>query len=474
MKTVYSFLFVVSILSSPAFAQVRLPALFSDNVILQQRTEAAIWGWAKPESTLSLTTSWNKRNYKTKCDNEGKWKLQITTPAAGGPYEILVSDGVPITIHNVLIGEVWVCSGQSNMEMPMKGFTGEPVLGSNEDILRSKNSSIRLITVPRSALVRPNDDFKGQWSEADPGSVSTFSATAYYFARLVNEILDVPVGLINVSYSGSNIEAWMHESWLRSFNVTGIPTTPDSIRVPNRTPTVLFNGMLSPVIGYTMKGCLWYQGESNYTDPGQYEKLFETMVRQWRASWNIGEFPFYYAQIAPFDYSRFTPGDKREILNSAYFRDVQRKCMDKIPNCGMAVLMDTGEKNSIHPARKKEAGSRLAYWALAKTYGLKSFGYASPSYDTMTVTENKVVISFNNVANGITSFGKEITCFEIAGPDKHFYPATAVLGRKSVTLTSPQVKIPVAVRYAFRDFVIGELFSTEGLPVSSFRTDNWE
>jgi sialate O-acetylesterase len=360
------------------------------------------------------------------------------------------------------------------MEMPMKGFTGEPVQGSNEDILRSRNSSLRLITVPRSSDVKPLDDFKAQWLEANPESVSAFSATAYYFGRLVNEILGVPVGLVHVSYSGSSIEAWMHESWLKPFNVKGIPVTKDSIRVPNRTPTALFNGMLSPVVGYTMKGCLWYQGESNYTDPDTYEKLFETMVKEWRASWNIGEFPFYYAQIAPFDYSRFTPGDNREILNSAYFREAQRKCMKTIPNSGMAVLMDTGEKNSIHPSRKKEAGTRMAYWALAKTYDIKGLGYASPSYDTMTVTGNKAVISFTNVANGITSFGKELTCFEMAGPDKHFYPATAVLGRKSVTLTSPQVAEPVAVRYAFKDFIVGDLFSTEGLPVSSFRTDNWK
>jgi sialate O-acetylesterase len=477
MKTTYSFLilFIVYFFSSEVFAQVKLPALFSDNMVLQQRSEAAIWGSAKAGAAVSVSTSWDKKKYKAKADQAGKWKLKVATPSAGGPYEITISDGTaPVILHNLLIGEVWVCSGQSNMEMPMKGFKGQPVLGSNEDILRSKNSAIRFITVPRSSQVEPQHDFKGQWLEAAPESVSEFSATAYYFGSLLHELLDVPIGLVNVSYGGSNVEAWMNEAWLKPFNIKGIPATKDSIKVPNRTPTVLYNGMLHPVIGFTMKGCIWYQGESNYTAPAQYEKLFETMVREWRNAWGLGEFPFYYAQIAPFNYAQYTPDAPGKLLNSAFLRDAQRKAMDKIPNCGMAVLMDTGEKECIHPARKKEAGHRLAYWALAKTYGVKGFGYASPVFDTMAVTNDKVVVSFENIPNGLTSFGKELTCFEIAGADKHFYPAKAVIGRKSVTLTAPEVKEPVAVRYAFQNFVVGDLFSTEGLPASSFRTDDWE
>ena len=285
---------------------------------------------------------------------------------------------------------------------------------------------------------------------------------------------DVPIGLINVSYGGSNIEAWMHRDWLESFGIKDIPIVKDSISVPNRTPTVLFNGMLSPLIGYTIRGALWYQGESNYTNPSQYETLFPTMVKEWRSLWGIGDFPFYYAQIAPFDYSTFTPNDTVKAPNAAYLRDAQRKCESVIPNSGMAVLMDTGEKKSIHPSRKKEAGERLAYLALAKTYGVTGFGYASPGYETIAITDNRAVITFTNIPNGITSFGRELKCFEIAGADQKFYPATVTLGRKSVTLTSPDVPKPVAVRYAFKSWVVGDLFSTEGLPVSSFRTDNWE
>lgn len=475
MRTIFLSLLLLTFSSTiDAVAQVKLPALFSDNMVLQQQSEVALWGSAKPRATLTVSTSWDKKKYKTTIDDAGKWKLKVATPAAGGPYEVSISDGTTLTLRNVLIGEVWVCSGQSNMEMPMKGFKGQPVLGSNEDILRSKNPSIRFITVPRSSHIEPQADFKGQWSEAAPESVAEFSATAYYFGSLLQELLNVPVGLISVSYGGSKVEAWMHESWLKPFDIKGIPVVKDSIKVPNKTPTVLYNAMLHPVIGYTMKGCIWYQGESNYTAPAQYEKLFETMVHEWRGSWGLGDFPFYYAQIAPFNYATYTADAPGKELNSALLREAQCKAMNTIPNCGMAILMDTGEKDCIHPARKKEAGHRLAYWALAKTYGVKGFAYASPVFDTLAIKGNTAIVAFENVPNGLTSFGKELTCFEIAGADKHFYPAKAVLKQKSVTLSAPEVKEPVAVRYAFQNFVVGDLFSTDGLPVSSFRTDDWE
>ena len=455
-------------------AKVKLSPLFSDNMVLQQQDSVAVWGWADRQMDVSVVTSWNKRSYSVKPDREGKWKVIIKTPEAGGPYEITISDGTARTLKNVLIGEVWLCSGQSNMEMPMKGFPGQPVEGSNMDILKSANTNIRLISVPRSSQTEPQDDFKGEWKEANPESVSNFSATAYYFGRLLQKILDVPVGLIDVSYGGSCVQAWMSKNTAVSFEDKNVPEKGDSIPVPNRTPTVLFNGMLYPVIGYGIKGCIWYQGETNYIEPDRYEELFPIMVNEWRTLWRIGEFPFYYAQIAPFDYSVFTPTEFHEKYNSAYLRDALRKASDKIPNSDMAILMDIGEKNSIHPAKKKVGGQRLALLALAETYGLKGFGYKSPSFNALEIKASTIVVSFNNAKNGLTSFGKELTCFEIAGADKQFYPATAVLRRKSVLLSSPNVSEPVAVRYAFKDFIVGDLFGTEGLPVSSFRTDDFE
>ena len=462
-----------TLLPSLLKGEVRLPAVFSDHMVLQQQSNVAIWGWAKKGSTIIVTPSWSNKSAFTKTDTAGKWRLYITTPEAGGPYQITVSDGVPFVLNDILIGEVWLCSGQSNMEMPMKGFTGQPIQGGNEDILHAQNKNIRVITVPRASSLDPLENFTGQWQQASPASIAEFSATAYYFGKLLNDILDVPVGLLHVSYSGSNIEAWMDASWLREFDVKGIPARGDSIQAPNRTPTLLYNGMLYPVIGYGIRGCIWYQGESNYTNPDLYVKLFDKMVKEWRTQWRLGEFPFYYAQIAPFDYSQFPQLEAKEKYNSAYLRDAQRKAMKIITNSGMAVLMDTGEKDNIHPANKKAAGHRLAYWALGKTYHVQGFAYASPTYHRMEIKDSTIVISFDNAANGITSFGEPLTCFEIAGNDRKFYPATAVLGRKSVTVSSAEVPDPVAVRYAFRDFVKGDLFGTNGLPVSSFRTDDW-
>lgn len=453
-------------------AQVKLASLFTDNMVLQQQSQVPVWGWSDG-SNISLTTSWNKKKYTARADASGKWKITVATPIAGGPYEISVSNGKPLKISNVLIGEVWLCSGQSNMEMPLKGFKGQPIINSNEVILQSKNPNIRLYTVPRSSVTEPQENSKpSEWKEANPESVSNFSATGYYFGKLLSEMLDVPIGLINDSYSGSYAEAWMTPEALAPFGVKA-PAKGDTIKAVSRTPTTLYNGMLHPVIGYGIKGVIWYQGESNYDNPDRYEQLFPAMVKLWRNLWGAGDFPFYYAQIAPYNYAQLPPYNTGGKYNSAYLRDAQRKAEHTIPNSAMAVLLDAGEENSIHPAHKEIPGTRLALLALGKTYGLKGFGYESPAYDSLAINGSIAEVKFKNAPNWLTSYGKDLATFEIAGKDKTFYPAKAVIYRSSVLVSSPQVKDPVAVRYAFRDFVIGDLFSTEGLPVSSFRTDDW-
>ncbi|MDA3879141.1 MAG: hypothetical protein PF436_02015 [Prolixibacteraceae bacterium] len=455
-------------------AAVKLPAIFTDNMVLQQKSSPAIWGWTEDQVTVKVTTSWNNKSYETKSDKNGNWKLEVSTPEAGGPFTIAISDGEIVTLNNVMLGEVWLCSGQSNMEMPMKGFTGQPVSGSNMAILKSKNPNIRMISVPRKTDVEPQTNFEGNWKEASPETVAEFSATGYYFGRLVNEMIDVPIGLIDVSYGGSCIQAWMSRETSVPFEDKGLPVSNDDFnKEQNRVPTGLFNGMLNPVIGYGIKGCIWYQGETNYREPDLYEELFPKMVSNWRTLWGVGELPFYYCQIAPFNYAQFTPYDLKEKDNSAYLRDAQRKSAQIIPNAAMAVLMDCADCENIHPADKHIAGERLALLALAKTYELKGFGYASPEFNAMEIIGSTVTVSFNNVPNGITSFGEEITSFEIAGADQRFYPAKVFKRNKSVVLSSPHVKEPVAVRYAFKDCVKGQLFSTEGLPLSSFRTDDW-
>lgn len=465
-------LLLLSFISSITKATPKLPYFFSDNMVLQQQSEPAIWGCSKANATVTIITSWNKKKYTTTADVAGKWKTKIATPIAGGPYEIAINDGTPTVLHNVLIGEVWLCSGQSNMEMPMKGFKDQPILGSNDAIFNSANDNIRLYIVPRSVKLEPQDTSKNSpWKLAQPESVSNFSATAYYFGKLLYEKLHVPIGLVNISYGGSPVEAFMDANTLTNFPEIKLPAANEP-KPNNRTPTTLFNGMLNPFIGYGIKGCIWYQGETNYERPEQYEKLFPTFVKQLRTKFGQGDFPFYFAQIAPYNYAQYSAANATKY-NSAFLRDAQRKSVANIPNCGMAVLMDIGEENSIHPAQKEVGGKRLAYMALAQTYGLKGFGYASPAYDSISITGNIATIKFTNAANGLTAFGKPLNNFEIAGADKVFRAAKAVISQGKVLVSSIDVKEPVAVRYAFKDFVIGDLFSTEGLPVSSFRTDNW-
>lgn len=467
---------VCFIASFQAFADIKLPALFSDNMMLQQQMDTPIWGWAAKNERLSITTSWDSKTYEVKADKQGNWKTTIKTPVAGfNVYEISIQQALEvITIKNVIIGEVWLCSGQSNMEMSLKGYPGQPVLGGNEAILKSKTSQIRFITVPRSGTLTPNTNFQGRWEEANPKTTAGFSATAWFYGRLLQEVLQVPVGLIHVSYGGSNIEAWMNTEMLRDFKTIEIPKKIEALKKdPNRKATALYNGMLSPVIGYGIKGCIWYQGESNYDRPFQYQELFKKMVSEWRALWNQGDFPFYYAQIAPFDYATFHPNDIIERNNSAYLRESQHKAFKEIPNSGMAVLMDVGQETGIHPMKKKVVGERLAYLALGKTYGVEGFEYASPEFKAMEINGSVVTIAFDNVATGMTSYLKEVKGFEIAGENQVFYPAQVQLRAKSILVSSPSVEKPVAVRYLFKNYAEAELFNGAGLPLSSFRTDSW-
>jgi len=460
-------LLVSTFASANLFAEIKLPSIFCDNMVLQQQSDAAIWGKANKNSSVKVTTSWNSKSYTANASNDGNWKLKVNTPKAGGPYEITISDGKSLKLKNVLIGEVWVCSGQSNMEMPMKGYRNQPILGSSDAIALSSNPNIRLFTVKKATSLDPLDNFTGDWKTCEPENVSEFSATAYYFGLMLQKALNVPVGLINTSWGGTRIEPWINESGIKNFDWVKLPEKKPVENISPQTPTVLFNAMINPIVGYGMRGAIWYQGESNRNEPREYQKLMPGLIENWRSVWGIGEFPFYYVQIAPFDYG---PSG----LNSAYLREAQLKASSAIPNIGMACIMDIGEKDIIHPTHKEVGSKRLAYLALSQTYGMKGIACQSPVLKEMKVAEGVVKLSFDNAPNGITSYSKELTCFEVAGSNKRFFPAKAFITGTGVTLMSPLVPEPVAVRYAFQDFIVGDLFSTNGLPVSSFRTDEWE
>ena len=289
---------------------------------------------------------------------------------------------------------------------------------------------------------------------------------AYYFGKMIQQVLNVPVGLISSSWGGTRIEPWISESGIKKFDFVSLQDGRKNGEITQQTPTVLYNAMVNPMVGYAIKGALWYQGEANRKEPDQYVKLLPGLVQDWREQWGIGDFSFYYAQIAPFDYP--TPG-----LNSAFIREAQLKASEVIPNSGMACLLDIGEKSIIHPSDKEVTGDRLAYLALVKTYGEKGFEYSGPVLKEMTIEGSTAKLTFDHADNGLTTFGQELNNFEVAGENKHFYPATAVITRNGVSVSSPNVDKPVAVRYAFEDYVVGTLYNTEGLPASSFRTDDW-
>ena len=464
----YKLIIASLLVATSGSAKVTLPKMFSDGMVMQRETKANIWGNANKQATVKVSPSWTKKTYTAKADNNGKWKVAIDTPEAGGPYSITFSDGEKTVLDNILIGELWVCSGQSNMEMQMKGFKAQPVEGSMNDILDSRDPQLRLFTVKRNSKFTPVDTVSGKWYEANTGSVREFSATAYYFGRMLRKVLGVPVGLVSVAWGGSACEAWMTADWLKAFPDAKIPQSPEDIKSKNRTPTVLYNGMMHPLIGMAMRGVIWYQGEDNVNRYKTYGDMLATMIRGWRGEWNIGDFPFYYCQIAPYDYSRINWD-----YNSALLREQQARVETMVPNTAMAVLMDAGLEYGIHPRKKRQAGERLAVLALKNTYniaGLPEFArYKDVEFkgDTAVVSfdKSKEWVYFNN---GTTS-----NLFEIAGEDRVFHPAKAWIERNRVYLKSENVGKPVAVRYAFKNWADGDLFC-DGLPISSFRTDNWE
>ena len=448
-------------------AKVRLPQFFSDGMVLQQQSECNLWGWAEPGKKVSISTSWDKKSFMVTARKDGLFSLKVKTPEAGGPYFIGFKDQDYVQLNNVMIGEVWICSGQSNMEMQMKGFKQQPVEGTTEELLRCKDANLRLFTVKRHASLTPEQDVTGQWNEANSASVREFSATAYYFGRALRQVLDVPVGLICTSWGGSACEAWMHPDWLKAFpKVNQHVTEADVEKLQQRCPTALYNGQLKPLVGYTMRGAIWYQGEDNIPRYDYYAPLMKAMVEGWRSDWKQGNFPFYYCQIAPYDYSLIG------WENSQYLREQQAKAETMIDNARMAVLMDAGLEYGIHPRKKRQAGERLALLALSNTYeqkGLPDFA----TYKEVTFQNDTAVVSFDRSKEWVYfEHGPKSQNFEIAGADKVFYPADAWVSRNRVYVHSDKVKAPVAVRYAFRDWVEGDLMH-DGLPVSSFRTDDW-
>ncbi|MFT6618729.1 MAG: sialate O-acetylesterase [Limisphaerales bacterium] len=490
-----------------ANADPRLPNIFGDHMVLQQKHKNPVWGKANPGEAITVVIG--RQNKSTTADSKGNWKVKLDPLAVGGPYKMVVKGDSTVTFDDVLVGEVWVCSGQSNMRYNVAASDDADV-----EILTARFPNLRIISVPNVGTQVPQDNFEGKWEAVTPKSIPSFSAAGYFFGRILHQGLDIPVGLINNAWGGSAAEAWVRkdvlsaekryapllEQWaetektydhkkataayeakraewqarVKKARVANkpLPRAPRAPRNPlagQHRPANLYNGVLKPIIGYGIKGAIWYQGESNAGRAEQYGHLFPLMISHWRDEWQQGDFSFYWVQLADFR------GEKTEPAESdwAELREAQTKSQ-RLPNTGQAVITDIGEGRDIHPRDKQNVGKRLARLALAKDYGIK-VAHRSPEYKSMLIKGNRATIKFDHVNKGLYAFDTtEVRGFSIAGKDKKFHWAKAsIVGKDTVIVSSDAVKEPVAVRYNWADNPIGNLTTKDPLPATSFRTDNW-
>jgi sialate O-acetylesterase len=456
-----------------AVADVSLPAIFTDGMVLQQRSTITVWGWANPGEKVTVKGSWQwLGKAKATADADGQWRIRLKTPKAGGPYTLSVQGTNAIVLSDVLIGEVWICSGQSNMQWTLDANKTDEF--TKNAIETANYPNIRQFAVSRAFGAAPLSDCKGQWLVCTPQTAEQFSAVAFYFGRELNKKLNVPIGLISTSWGGTVAEAWTSAESLRAYgdfndvlNTLQAPKEQPEAKLDQNTPTALYNAMIHPLVGFRIAGAIWYQGESNAGRAMQYRTLFPAMIKDWRTQWRQGDFPFYYVQIAPYKYA------DSNAPYSAFLREAQMFTLKALPNVGMAVTMDIGEEQDIHPKNKADVGDRLARWALAKNYGHKDLAYSGPIYKGMTVEDSAIRLSFDYAGSGLVARGGPLTSFEIAGSDQKFVPAKAEIDGASVVVSSAEVPNPAAVRYAFKNWAQPNLFNTEGLPASSFRTDDW-
>lgn len=456
-------------------AKVKLASLVGDNMIVQQQTEVRLWGTAAPKAEVKVTPSWSGQAVTCRADGQGRWLVKVQTPEASfTPYEITFDDGEPLTIGNVLVGEVWLASGQSNMEMPLKGFGGCCIKDGQQEIINAaKLPHVRMFNVPRRQEYEPQTECGGQWLVPSIDTAPEFSATAWFFATSLSNALHIPVGIVNSSYGGSTVESWMCRELLETYpDISLKPEDMDKLVAWER-PLLMYNAMIKPIENYTIKGIIWYQGCSHVGRHETYAQRLADMVKLWRSEWGLGEIPFYYAEIAPYDYDSPVQDGK-----GAYLREAQFKAQSLIPNSAMTStndLVEPYELHNIHPRNKQAVGQRLSYLALNLTYGKKQFVCFGPQYKSWTAKGREAWVSFDHLKMGICR-NYDLQGFEVAGEDRVFHPADNVWVHwqtNEVVVSSDKVEKPVAVRYCFRDFQIGTMIGGGELPTVPFRTDNW-
>lgn len=492
-----------------AQAEVKLPAVISDNMVLQAGKPVSIWGWDDPQQRVTVVcTSAGAAgpSATAQAGQDGRWQVTLPALTAGQSLEISIKDATSAkTVKNVLVGEVWVASGQSNMQ-----WTVRQADNFEREVAEANYPKLRMFSVTRETADEPKSDCQGRWIECSPETVADFSATGYFFGRCLHKELKVPVGIINTSWGGTPAEAWtslpvlavepslkpLLDRWVRQIadadKVVAVnqklladwkaavakakaekkpaPKMPRLVVDPRKSPhrpASLYNAMIAPLLPYAIRGAIWYQGESNHTRAWEYRTLFPRMIRNWRQAWGEGDFPFGFVQLAPFNY-------RNEPFYCAELREAQRLTLTALPNTGMAVTMDIGNPKDIHPKNKQEVGCRLGLWAMATVYGRKDLVYSGPMYESMAVEGNKIRLKFSHVGGGlVTRDGKAPSHFLIAGDDQKFLPARATIEGNQVVVSSPSVARPVAVRYAWQHDAEPNLANREGLPASPFKTDNW-
>lgn len=466
---------------SAAHAKITLPSVISDNMVLQQNTGVTLWGWSDSGKKVSVITGWDKKNTVAIPDAYGKWTVKVTTPAGSmRPYEISISDGEKTILRNILIGEVWYCSGQSNMEMPVKGYASQPAEGGTDAIMAARpERPIRICNIKKCSSTTVKENTTGSWQLHTPENVANISATAYFFADYLQAHIDVPVGILVTSWGGSSIETWLdRETIERDFAgefdlfYLGQPWDKSYGKKDHQWPCLLYNGQVNGLVPYTFKGIIWYQGEANRSRPEQYLRLMQSYAKMMRDKFQNPDAPYYFVQIAPYNYDR---SDSVNSYVSGYLYEAQQKASELIPHSGMAGTLDIGEYGTIHPRRKREVGQRLALLALVNDYGFKGVDPVCPTFQSVTFDGGKATVRFKVDKLGLSPMGVMYEGFEIAGADKVFHKAKATRAKDKacVDVWSDEVPEPVAVRYGFRNWAVGSVFNNYGIPAAPFRTDDW-
>lgn len=490
-------------------AEVSLPKVFGSNMVLQRGMEIPVWGWAEPGE--AVTVQIGEYSATAKAGDDKRWAVRLPSHKAGGPHTVTVAGSNSITLENVLVGEVWVCSGQSNMQ-----YSVDSADDADIEKLTARYPNIRLISVPQTGTQEPQNNFGGDgWQECSPETVGSFSAAGYYFGRRLHQTLNIPIGLIDNSWGGSACEAWVRRDLLKADERYGelldrwgetektydhakvvavyeakratwqvaskaaraagkpVPRQPRAPRNPlagQHRPANLYNGVLKPIIGYGIRGAIWYQGESNSGRAYQYRHLFPLMIQHWRDEWKQGDFPFYFVQLA--DFRDESPNPQASAW--AELREAQTMTLAKLPNTGQAVITDLGEAHDIHPKDKQNVANRLARWALSRDYGI-DIVYRSPEFKSIEGNGNKIVVTMDHVGGGLDTFDvRQPVGLAVAGEDQVFKWAQGkIVGKDKIEVWSDGVSNPVAVRYAWADNPVCNLQNREGLPVTPFRSDDW-